>query len=102
MRKHLNDPTINRKYNYLYKITNNINNKIYIGVHRTDNLEDGYMGSGKILKRSQEKYGIENFEKNILDFFNTYQEALDAERAMVTVDFINSDNNYNVKEQAEK
>lgn len=38
MGQHLNDPKINRKYNYLYKITNTINGKIYIGVHRTDKI----------------------------------------------------------------
>ena len=39
-------------YYYLYKITNKINQKVYIGVHTTSNMEDGYMGSGKYLKRA--------------------------------------------------
>jgi len=98
MKKHLNDPSINRKYNYLYKLTNKINGKIYIGVHRTDNIDDGYMGSGVLLKRSQKKYGIENFEKIILQYFDTYQEALDRERELVTEEFINDDGNYNIRE----
>lgn len=98
MGRHLNDPKIDKRYNYLYKITNNINGKIYIGVHRTDKLDDGYMGSGKILKMAQEKYGIENFSKHTLEFFETYREALDKEREIVTLTFIEDSNNYNLKE----
>ena len=98
MKKHLNDPKINRRWNYLYKITNLVNGKIYIGVHRTDDINDGYMGSGIVLKRAQDRYGIENFKKEIIEYFDTYQEALDAERKIVTLDFINEGTNYNVKE----
>jgi len=93
-----NDPNDNRKYNYCYKITNHINKMIYIGVHRTDNINDNYMGSGKLIKRSIFKYGIENFTKEILAFFDTYKEALEYERKIVTIDFIEEDTNYNLRE----
>lgn len=46
----------------IYKITNKVTGKIYIGKHQTEDLNDGYMGSGKLLKRAQEKYGINSFE----------------------------------------
>lgn len=97
MKKWLNDPSINRKYNFVYKITNLINDKTYIGVHRTDNLNDGYLGSGKLIQRSINKYGKENFKKDILNFFDTYLEALNYEKELVNINFINLDNNYNLK-----
>jgi hypothetical protein len=93
-----NDPTINRKYNYFYETKNIVNNRCYYGVHRTDNLNDRYLGSGTILKRAIIKYGKENFTKIIILFFDTYQEALDKEAEIVTLDFIKNNNTYNICE----
>ena len=75
-----NNPNINRTYNYIYRLTNALTGMEYIGVHRTDNLNDGYMGSGKIIKRAIQKYGRDAFKKEILSQFNTYIEALEEER----------------------
>lgn len=89
---------IHEMYNYLYKITNLVNGKIYIGVHKTNNLDDGYMGSGKYLKLAFDKYGIDNFQKDILMFFPTYKDALEEERKIVTLEFVSRDDTYNLKE----
>ncbi len=78
----------------IYKITNLINGKYYIGKHKTKNLDDGYMGSGKLLKLAINKYGIENFKKEILHVFDNEAEMDAKERELVVV----NESTYNLVE----
>lgn len=82
-------------YYFVYKTTNIINKKIYIGCHITENLNDGYLGSGKFLKRAIKKYGKENFKREILKFFDNEKDMYDFERNTVTEEFIKHKSNYN-------
>lgn len=84
-------------YYTVYKITNKIDNKIYIGSHQTLNLNDGYMGSGKFIKRAIEKYGLNTFEKEILFVFNSKKEMYDKEAEIVNLQFLSEENTYNLK-----
>lgn len=82
---------------YVYQITNNINGKYYLGAHSTENLDDGYMGSGKLIIAAIKKYGVENFTKTILEFFDTREEALAKEAELVTREEVDDPNCYNIK-----
>lgn len=85
-----------RDYNLVYRTTNNINGKIYIGVHRTNNINDGYIGSGDRLKKAIKKYGKENFTREILHNFTTYKKAREKEGEIVNDEFIARDDTYNL------
>jgi len=68
---------------FVYITTNLINNKQYVGDHSTNNLNDNYLGSGKIISIAIKKYKIENFKLKILEFFDTKQEAFDAQEKYI-------------------
>ena len=84
-------------YHIIYKTTNLINDKIYIGYHKTEDLNDDYLGSGKILEIALKKYGKENFKKEILYIFPSREEALLKEAEIVNLEFVKSKNTYNIK-----
>jgi NUMOD3 motif len=81
---------------YLYKTTCNVNGRYYVGMHSTNNLEDGYMGSGRRLRASMRKYGIENFNKEILEFFETREMLVEAEIKAITPEMITDKNCMNL------
>lgn len=84
------------KYYLIYKITNLLNQKIYIGKHETVNLNDGYMGSGNLIKKAIHKYGIENFKKDILYYCSSRSEMDQREAEIVTEDFCKRKDTYNI------
>lgn len=81
----------------IYKVTNIVNNKYYIGYHKTDNIHDDYYGSGKLLKTALNKYGKKNFNKEILFIFDNKEQALLKEFELVNDITINDVNSYNLK-----
>lgn len=83
-------------YHYVYKTTNIVTGKIYIGAHSSTTISDNYLGSGKILKDAIKKYGKESFSRTILEFFETRDAAFQREAELVTENFIKEDSNYNM------
>lgn len=81
---------------YIYKITNLLNNREYIGVRSHPfPEEDSYMSSSLILKEEIKKVGIENFKKEILEYFNTREEADQREIELVNYLYVINPNTYN-------
>jgi|LakMenE01Jun11ns_1017448.scaffolds.fasta_scaffold9648689_2 hypothetical protein len=79
----------------VYKITNLVNQKYYIGVHKTDNPYDSYMGSGYAVKSAIKKHGRKNFIKEIL-FTTVDKEEAYAFEKKLTEDYMTRDS-YNMK-----
>jgi hypothetical protein len=84
-------------YYIVYKTTNLVNKKIYVGVHKTSLLEefDGYLGSGTVIKRAIEKYGKSNFKRDTLFVCDTKEEAYDIESIIVDESFLSRKDVYN-------
>lgn len=98
--------------NYIvYKTTNLINGKIYVGVHRTNlDIFDGYIGCGvskknknkktKGFPKAVQKYGYENFKRETLFIFPDTEEgkrlAYEKEAEIVTIDFVKRIDTYNL------
>ena len=74
-----------KKYHFIYKTTNILSGRYYIGMHSTDNLEDGYLGSGNRLRLAVRKHGKTNFKREILEFCETREELRKMEREIVTL-----------------
>jgi len=100
-------------YHFTYQTKCIINGKTYVGVHSTDNLNDGYIGCGILneknvksqlranrtspLIKAINKYGYKNFKLEILSFFDTKEEAYEEESYLVDYNWVRSKNNYNAK-----
>jgi len=81
---------------YLYKTTCLVTGRWYIGMHSTCNIDDGYMGSGRRLRASLRKYGVDNHNKEILEFFETRELLIEAEIKAITEDMVLDNNCMNL------
>jgi len=82
---------------YIYKTTNLVNNKIYIGIHKSDNIKnDNYIGSGKELKRAIDAFGEDNFKRQILFEYNNKKVAYKMEAKIVDEEFVQRTDTYNM------
>lgn len=81
----------------IYKTTNLINQKYYIGCHKTNVIEDGYYGSGKAITSAIKRYGINNFKREILLFCKDEQEMFEKEKQIVTQLIVEDKQSYNLK-----
>jgi hypothetical protein len=85
-----------KKYHYIYKTTNLKNGKFYIGMHSTNDLNDGYLGSGTRLRRSIRKNGVENFKLEILEFLIDRSSLEKREKELVNESLLKDPNCMNM------
>lgn len=74
-----------------------MNEKYYIGMHSTDNLNDGYIGSGKRLWYSINKYGKENFKCEILEYLPDRESLKEKEEEIVNENLLKDPKCLNLK-----
>jgi len=71
-------------YYYTYKTVNLSNGKYYIGAHKSDTPHDlFYLGSGSIINKAIEKYGIDNFINGVIDYYPDKVSMFEAEKLII-------------------
>lgn len=84
------------KYHIIYKITNLKNGHYYIGMHSTNCINDGYMGSGVLVKKAIDYYGAKCFTKVVMKLCKNRKAMFVAERKIVNKNIVLDPNSYNL------
>jgi hypothetical protein len=90
-------PRKQKKYHYIYRTTCVVTGKFYVGMHSTDDLQDGYLGSGKILGYSLRKHGRESHRLEILEMCGSREELKIREKEVVNEEMLSNPLNINLK-----
>lgn len=85
-----------KQYHFIYKTTNLLNSKYYYGMHSTNDLNDGYLGSGKRLRYSINKYGKDNHKREIIEFLPNRKLLIEREKEIVNLNEIAKENCMNL------
>jgi len=80
----------------IYKISNNINGRYYIGRHATTDINDGYMGSGRAITNAINKYGKEAFSKEIIAESFSAEDLWELEKQIVNEEIVSDPLSYNM------
>ena len=89
--------------NYTYMVTNKINGKVYVGSHSWDKegIDPNYYGSGTAITRAVRKYGKDNFQVEVLYYYDTVEECrADEERILTEYNVRDCPHSYNLKNSA--
>lgn len=87
----------NKRFHYTYRTTNLVNGRYYLGMHSTNHIDDGYLGSGKRLYYELNKYGRDSFKFQILEQFKSREELVQAEVNLITEHDLKNTNCLNCK-----
>lgn len=84
-------------YHFIYKTTNVLTGRYYYGMHSTDNLNDGYLGSGRRLRYSINKYGKDAHTREIVEFCDDRSSLKKRETELVNLNEIAKENCINLR-----
>lgn len=87
-----------KNIHYIYKTTCNVTGRWYVGMHSTSNENDGYLGSGVVLRHSIRKYGVEKHTKKIIEHCNSREDLILREQEIVNKELISDGKCMNLKE----
>lgn len=79
-----------KQFHFVYKTTCKTTGRFYIGLHSTDDINDSYLGSGKRLIRSVNKYGHDDHVREILKLYPSRIDASDGEKSFITEEMLNN------------
>jgi group I intron endonuclease len=82
---------------FVYRTTNLINGKFYIGQHSTNDLTDGYKGSGLLIRKAFKKHGKENFKFDVIEFSDSREYLDKLEKNLIKAEeALNNEIGYNI------
>ena len=82
---------------YVYKITNLVNGKIYVGLKSGSKFVNSYWGSGSLIRKAIAKYGKDNFSREVLAWCYTRDELEQTEIYWIAkLDAMNPEVGYNL------
>jgi len=87
---------VKHKYHIIYKTTCTVTDRYYVGMHSTNDLNDRYLGSGKVLFHSIRKHGRHNHRYEILEHASTREELTQREKEIVNADLVADPNCLNL------
>ena len=94
--------SVNDRFGYIYKITNKVNGKVYIGKRKSSTLDESYWGTGVKLRNALNEFGENNFSKEILEWCSTEDILKERERYWILYeDSRNPEKGYNIKPGSE-
>ena len=70
-------------YGYVYLITNKVNGKRYVGMHKSPHIDDSYFASGLIINRALDKHGRDAFDRDILATAGSRKEMCNVEKRFI-------------------
>lgn len=79
-----------KAYHFIYKTTCKVTDRHYYGMHSTDDVDDGYLGSGLWLWRSIKKHGKENHVREIVEFLSDRKSLCEREKEIVTKEHVDN------------